>query len=155
MRADQTDDLKKLYRGEVYGAATFAAAVRYTRGKSRRAKWMALMIMEEQTRLRTLRMMIDKGLAIPRTYASSLRGELEGLVIALLPWRFVMRQFLRISSQYHPLYQRLHDGASPADRSFFAYVLRHEAAFREFAARELRGRTDSIEVIDAVVAEKW
>lgn len=151
--ARHISDIEDLYRGEVQGAAAFAAAARYSRNLVKREKFKQLMLMEEQTRLASLKLLARKGRLPPSTWLLVLRGELEGIGAALLPWLWVMRRFLKISEKYHPLYQRLFDQAHPEDRTFFAYVLRHEEAFRELAIGELGGRRDAIDLIRHMVSE--
>lgn len=146
------EDMYRLYQSEVYGAATFAAAARFSRDADKKAKWTQLMLLEEQTKLRVLKFMADKGLSVRHPYGWALRGKLEGLAMSLAPWRWVMEQLLKATADYYRIFTRMREHAAPEDQAFFDYIVRHEEAIQAFARSELAGAGDSLAATRALLS---
>lgn len=67
-------DLQRIHESEVYGRAVFATAARLTRNARRKAKWLKLHALEEETLARYLAYMARTGQTVVEPKAWELRG---------------------------------------------------------------------------------
>lgn len=147
-----SSDLYRLYQSEVYGAATFAAAAKYCRNPEKKAKLMKLMLLEEQTKVRVLKYVERHNLHVRYPHGWALRGKIEGLGMNLAPWSFSMKQILKATTFYYEIFTRLYENADVEDREFFAYVMQHEEALKNFAQRELDGTGNSLQATELLLS---
>ena len=85
------EDLQRIHESEVYGKAVFATAARLTRNAERKAKWLKLHALEEETLARYLAHMAKSGQPVVEPKGWELKGYAEGMALGLMPWKLAMR----------------------------------------------------------------
>lgn len=144
-------DLQRIHESEVYGVAVFDMAARVTRNNARKAKWLALKALEEQTLDRYLQYMQETNKAIIEPTGWALKGRAEGAAIALLPWGLAMRLVRNATQPFQERFLRLKDNAAVDEKAFFAYIYAHEKAIEAFAKKELSKDQNSLQAVEALL----
>jgi hypothetical protein len=94
--------------------------------------------------------MIRNGLPTDPDPQTVKEAETLAEVVAPLAWSDFIGAFEGITTQFLALYRRIGE-ISAADRAESVLLVTHEEALREFARRELAGRTDdSLALIEAI-----
>jgi hypothetical protein len=140
----------KAYQGEVSGEALFGGLAARTDDPDHRRKWEVLEKLEARTREACVGAMERNGL--PTGPDPAVVAEAEGRAEAgsTLAWNDLMAFFEPITTEFLALYRRIGELAE-ADRAEADLLVAHEEALREFARRELAGRTDdSLALIEAL-----
>lgn len=145
-------DLQHIHESEVYGRAVFDMAAKLTVNDERKQKWLALRALEENTLNRYLDYMRESGQAVVEPKGWALKGRIEGLALALMPWRLAMRLVRDATKPFQEKFLRLKDHAGEADRNFFSYVYAHEKAIEAFAKKELLKDKDSLKAVNDLLA---
>lgn len=153
MNYDQyKDDLQRIHESEVYGKAVFATAARLTRNAERKAKWLKLHALEEETLARYLAYMARTGQTVVEPKAWELKGYAEGAALGLMPWRLAMRLMRDATGPFQERFLRLKQNSDEAEREFFAYVYAHEKAIEAFAMKEMAGEANSLKAVESLLA---
>jgi hypothetical protein len=140
----------KAYQGEVSGEALFGRMAVLTEDPDHSRKWEVLRLLEARTRDACVPAMVRNGL--PTEADPEVVSEAEGRAEmgASLDWKDLMAFFEPITTEFLDLYRRIGE-ISEADRVESEILVAHEEALREFARRELAGRTnDSLSLIEAL-----
>lgn len=145
-------DLQNIHESEVYGAAVFASAARWTRDPDRRAKWLTLKALEEKTLSRYLDHMARTGEPVVEPKGWALKGAAEGTALGLMPWRLAMKLLADGTVPFQEKFRRLERHAEGEARAFFAYVLAHEKAIEAFAKKELADEAESLAAVKGLLA---
>lgn len=145
-------DLQHIHESEVYGAAVFDTTARLTRDPARRAKWLALKALEDQTLARYLEYMQQTGQPVKEPTGWALKGRAEGAALALMPWRQAMKLVEKATGPFQERFLRLKKHAQGEDAEFFAYVYAHEKAIEAFARKELAGDPNSLKAVESLLA---
>jgi hypothetical protein len=145
------EDLQRIHESEVYGRAVFATAARRTRNAERKAKWLRLHALEEETLARYLAYMARTGQTVVEPRAWELKGYAEGVVLGLMPWRLAMRLVRDATGPFQERFLRLKQNSDEAEREFFAYVYAHEKALEAFAVKELANEPGSLNAVDGLL----
>lgn len=145
-------DLQRIHESEVYGAAVFDMAARFTRNRERKEKWLALKALEEQTLGRYLEYMQKSGQKVVEPRGWALKGSGEGVALGLMPWRLSMRLLRNATIPFQEKFLRLKKNAGEPDRTFFSYVYAHEKAIEAFAKKELSGDRDSLQAVKELLS---
>lgn len=140
-------DLQRIHESEVYGLAVFDMAARLTRNKERKAKWLELKALEQQTLDRYLEYMHESGQALKEPKGWDLKGRTEGAALGLMPWRLAMKLVRDATGPFQEKFLRLKKNAKEEDQKFFSYVYAHEKALEAFAQKELSGDQDSLKAV--------
>jgi hypothetical protein len=147
------DDLEtlwfKAYQGEVSGETLFASIARVTEDPEIRRKMELLARLERKTRQACMPAMVRNGFPTDPDPQTLKNAEVLGEVAASMPWADLMASFEPITSQFVVLYKRIGE-VSEADRAESELLVAHENALLEFARREIAGRRDSSEPIEAL-----
>jgi hypothetical protein len=140
----------KAYQGEVSGETLFGTVASLSDDPDHKRKMEVLALLETRTKEACVPAMIRNGLSTdpdPKTVAD---GRALGEAVAPLPWTDFLGAFESITTQFLALYERIGEVAE-ADRAESELLVTHELALREFARREIAGRTDdSLELIEAL-----
>lgn len=144
-------DLQRIHESEVYGVALFDRAARLTRNSKHKHQWLALKALEQQTLERYLAFMFETQQKIKSPLFWRHKGQIEGAVLALLPWRVAMKLLRDGTKPFQEKFLRLKNHADPAHAAFFAYVYAHEKAIESFASRELTGASDSLQAVESLL----
>lgn len=145
-------DLQHIHESEVYGRAVFATAARLTRNAQRKAKWLKLHALEEETLARYLAYMARTGQPVVEPKVWELKGYAEGVALGLMPWRLAMRLVRDATGPFQEKFLRLKQHSDDSERKFFAYVYAHEKALEAFAVKELAREPDSLKAIESLLA---
>lgn len=145
-------DLQRIHESEVYGRAVFATAARLTWNAERKAKWLRLQALEEETLARYLAYMARTGQAVVEPKAWELKGYAEGLALGLMPWKLAMRLVRDATGPFQEKFLRLKENSDKAERDFFAFVYAHEKALEAFAVKELANAPDSLKAVESLLA---
>lgn len=145
-------DLQHIHESEVYGRAVFATAARLTRNAQRKAKWLKLHALEEETLARYLAYMARTGQPVVEPKVWELKGYAEGVALGLMPWRLAMRLVRDATGPFQEKFLRLKQHSDDSEREFFAYVYAHEKALEAFAVKELASEPDSLKAIESLLA---
>jgi hypothetical protein len=145
-------DLQHIHESEVYGRAVFATAARLTRNAQRKAKWLKLHALEEETLARYLAYMARTGQPVVEPKVWELKGYAEGVALGLMPWRLAMRLVRDATGPFQEKFLRLKQHSDDSEREFFAYVYAHEKALEAFAVKELAREPDSLKAIESLLA---
>lgn len=146
------EDLQRIHESEVYGKAVFATAARLTRNAERKAKWLKLQALEEETLARYLAYMARTGQTVIEPKAWELKGYAEGMALGLMPWKLAMRMVRDATGPFQERFLRLKQNSSEAERDFFAYVYAHEKALEAFAVKELANEQGSLKAVDSLLS---
>ncbi len=146
------EDLQRIHESEVYGKAVFATAARLTRNAERKAKWLKLHALEEETLSRYLAHMAKTGQAVVEPKAWELKGYAEGMALGLMPWKLAMRLVRDATGPFQEKFLRLKQNSGDAEREFFSYVYAHEKALEAFAEKELANAPDSLKAVESLLA---
>ncbi len=144
-------DLQHIHESEVYGRAVFDMAAKLTMNEDRKQKWLALRALEEKTLNRYLDYMRESGQTVVEPRGWALKGRVEGLALALMPWWLAMRLVRDATRPFQEKFLRLKDHASDADKSFFSYVYAHEKAIEAFAKKELSKDKNSLKAVNELL----
>lgn len=144
-------DLQRIHESEVYGRAVFDTAARLTRHRGRKAKWLALKALEEQTLQRYLDYMAQTGQSVIEPTGWALKGRAEGAALAAMPWRLAMTLVRNATGPFQEKFLRLKEHAKEEERAFFAYVYAHEKALEAFAEKELARDPDSLKAVESLL----
>jgi len=145
-------DLHHIHQSEVYGANVFKVASLLALSSDRKAKWRLLYQLEIQTLERFRTYLEDSGRVDHYPYLWSIKGYLEGLALALMPWPIAMRILARETQSFVAIWQRLKLNACEDERPFFDYVYAHEKAIEAFAKREIESGKNSVEAIRSLLS---
>jgi hypothetical protein len=148
------DDLSalwvKAYQGEVSGEALFGGIGARTDDPDHRRKWEVLRVLEARTREACVEAMERHGLPTEPDPEVVSASEAQAEAGAALAWADLMGFFEPITTEFLAVYRRIGE-LSETDRAESDLLVAHEEALREFARRELAGRTDdSLELIEAL-----
>ncbi len=148
------DDLSvlwvKAYQGEVSGEIVFGGFGASAQDPEHRRKMEVLRLLEARTREACVPAMIRNGLPTDPDPQTVEEAETLVEVVAPLAWSDFMGAFEAITTQFLALYRRIGE-ISAADKVESDLLVAHEEALREFARRELAGRTDdSLALIEAL-----
>lgn len=144
-------DLQHIHESEIYGRAVFATAARLTRNPERKAKWLKLHALEEETLARYLAYMTRTGQTVVEPKVWELKGYAEGLALGLMPWWLAMRMIRDATKPFQERFLRLKQHSDEAEREFFGYVYAHEKALEAFAVKELAGEPDSLKAVESLL----
>ncbi|MCA9311211.1 MAG: hypothetical protein KDA21_08395 [Phycisphaerales bacterium] len=147
------DDLQRIHESEVYGLAVFGTAARFTRNPERKGKWLALKALEEKTLDRYLTHMRASSQPVREPRIWRLRGQVEGAVLGLLPWRLAMKLVADATVPFQETFLRLKKHAEGTEQNFFSYVYAHEKAIEAFANKELAKDESSLKAVEALLAK--
>lgn len=147
-----TADLQRIHESEVYGRAVFATAARLTRNAERKAKWLTLHALEEETLARYLAYMARTGQPVVEPKVWELKGYAEGAALGLMPWRLAMRLVRDATGPFQEKFLRLKQNCDEAEREFFDFVYAHEKALEAFAVKELANEPDSLKAVESLLA---
>ena len=145
------EDLQRIHESEVYGKAVFATAARLTRNAERKAKWLKLHALEEETLARYLAHMAKSGQPVVEPKGWELKGYAEGMALGLMPWKLAMRLLRDGTQPFQEKFLRLKQNSGDAEREFFSYVYAHEKAIEAFAVKELANAQDSMKAVDSLL----
>lgn len=145
-------DLQHIHESEVYGRAVFATAARLTLNAERKAKWLTLLALEEETLARYLAYMTRTGQAVVEPKVWELKGYVEGMALGLMPWRLAMRLLCNATGPFQEKFLRLKQNSGEAERDFFAFVYAHEKALEAFAVKELANEPGSLKAVESLLA---
>ncbi|HXQ60702.1 MAG TPA: hypothetical protein VN796_00140 [Acidimicrobiales bacterium] len=148
------DDLSvlwgKAYQGEVSGEIVFGGFGARREDPDQRRKMTVLRLLEVRTREACVPAMIRNGLSADPDPQTVKEAEALAEAVAPLAWSEFIGAFESITTQFLALYRRIGE-ISPDDRAESDLLVAHEEALREFARRELAGRTDdSLALIEAL-----
>lgn len=144
-------DLQRIHESEVYGRAVFATAARLTRNPERKAKWLKLLALEEETLARYLAYMARIGQSVVEPKVWELKGYVEGAALGLMPWRLAMRLVRDATGPFQEKFLRLKQNSDEAEREFFGYVYAHEKALEAFAVKELANEPGSLKAVESLL----
>lgn len=144
-------DLQRIHESEVYGRAVFATAARLTRNPERKAKWLKLLALEEETLARYLAYMARTGQPVVEPKAWELKGYVEGAALGLMPWRLAMRLVRDATGPFQEKFLRLKQNSDEAEREFFGFVYAHEKALEAFAVKELANEPGSLKAVESLL----
>ncbi len=145
-------DLQCIHESEVYGAAVFATAARFTVNANRKRKWLALEALEKQTLARYLDYMAATHQPVVEPAGWQLKGRVEGAVLGALPWRIAMTLLKKGTEPFQEKFLRLKAHSEGIHHDFFAYVYAHEKAIEAFAQRELSRERESLKAVTKLLA---
>jgi hypothetical protein len=149
-----TDDLAtlwfKAYQGEVSGEVLFGIVAAASDDPDQRRKMELLTRLEERTRKACVPAMVRNGLSTDPDAKTVSEAEALGEVVVTMSWADFLSAFEAITTDFIALYERIGELAA-ADKAESEILVAHELALREFARRELAGRSaDSTELIEAL-----
>jgi hypothetical protein len=140
----------KAYQGEVSGEVVFGGVGRRSDDPDHQKKMEVLRLLEARTREACVPAMVRHGLPTEADPTTVAEAEALAEAVAPLPWVDFMGAFESITTQFLALYRRIGEISAP-DRVESDLLVAHEEALREFARREVAGRTgDSLELIEAL-----
>jgi hypothetical protein len=140
----------KAYQGEVSGETLFGRVAALTEDPDHRQKMEVLRLLEAKTKEACAPAMIRNGLSTDPDPQTVSDAEALGEVAATVPWTDFLGAFESITTQFLALYERIGEVAE-ADRAESELLVAHEVALREFARREIAGRSDdSLALIEAL-----
>ena len=145
-------DLQRIHESEVYGAAVFATAARWTRNPERRNKWLTLKALEDETLSRYLAYMESTSQPVVEPKGWALKGHAEGAALALMPWHLAMKLVGAATVPFQEKFLRLKQHAEAQEQEFFAYVYAHEKAIESFAHKELANDAGSLKAVEGLLA---
>lgn len=136
-------DLDRMLGSEVLGEVLFATAARLSRSDEQRRKWERLRDLEIQTRDRIVETLERHGEhATPPPFTTA-KARVFGALLGLLPWSMAMKLLGDGTAPFLEIFERLERHADPERKEFHGYVVAHERAIAEFAARERQARPDA------------
>ena len=144
-------DLQRIHESEVYGRAVLATAARLTRNAERKAKWLTLKALEEETLARYLAYLGRSGQPVVEPKGWELKGYAEGVALGLMPWRLAMRLLRDATGPFQATFLRLQQNSDDAEREFFSYVYAHEKSIEAFAVKELANEQDSLNAVERLL----
>jgi hypothetical protein len=140
----------KAYQGEVSGETLFGRVAALCDDPDHRQKMEVLRLLEANTREACVPAMIRNGLSTDPDPQTVTDAEALGDAVATIPWTDFLGAFESITTQFLALYRRIGEVAQ-ADSAESELLVAHEEALREFARREIAGRTDdSLALIEAL-----
>jgi hypothetical protein len=140
----------KAYQGEVSGEVLFGVVAGLTEDADHRQKLEVLTELEVKTREACVGAMIRNGLSTDHDPQTVTDARALGEAVATMSWTDFLGSFEPITTQFVALYERIGE-VSVADRAESELLVAHEKALREFARREIAGRSDdSLELIEAL-----
>jgi hypothetical protein len=140
----------KAYQGEVSGEIVFGGVGTRSDDPEHRRKMEVLRLLEARTKEACVPAMIRHGLPTEPDPQTVSEAEALAEMVAPLPWSDFMGAFEAITTEFLAVYHRIGE-ISPADRAESELLVAHEEALREFARREVAGRTDdSLALIEAL-----
>jgi hypothetical protein len=140
----------KAYQGEVSGETLFATVAALTEDPDHRHKMEVLTQLEARTKEACVPAMDRNGLSSDPDDQTVTDARALGEAAATLPWTDFLGAFESITTQFLALYERIGEVAA-ADKAESELLVAYEIALREFARREIAGRTDdSLELIEAL-----
>ena len=131
----------KAYQGEVSGETLFATVAALTEDPNHRHKMEVLTELEARTKTACVPAMDRNGLSSHPDAQTVTDARSLGEVAATLSWPDFLGAFESITTQFLALYEHIGQ-VSPADKAESELLVAHELALREFAPREIAGRTD-------------
>ncbi|HVC71805.1 MAG TPA: hypothetical protein VNC61_16235 [Acidimicrobiales bacterium] len=149
-----TDDLASLwfkaYQGEVSGEVLFGIVAAASENAERRRKMELLTRLEERTKVACVPAMHRNGFSTEPDPKTVSEAEALGEVVVNLAWTDFLSAFEAITTDFIALYERIGEVADD-DRAEAELLVAHEVALREFARREIAGRSDdSTEPIESL-----
>lgn len=150
--AQYKEDLQRIHESEVYGRAVFATAARLTQNAERKAKWLTLQALEEETLARYLAYTAKTGQPVTEPKVWELKGFAEGVALGLMPWSLAMRLVRDATGPFQERFLRLKQNSEKPDLEFFSYVYAHEKAIEAFAVKELANEQDSLKAVESLLA---
>jgi hypothetical protein len=142
---DDLDDLAalwiKAYQGEVSGEILFGGVGARSDDPDHRRKMDVLRVLEARTKEACVAAMVRNGLPTDPDPKTVSEAEALAEALAPLPWADFMAAFEPITTEFLAVYRRIGE-LSQTDRAESELLVAHEEALREFARRELAGRTD-------------
>jgi hypothetical protein len=140
----------KAYQGEVSGETLFGVVASLTEDPDRRMKMEVLTRLEARTKEACVDAMRRNGLSTDPDPPTVADAQALGEAAATLEWTDFLGAFEAITTQFVALYERIGEVAA-ADKAESDLLVAHEFALREFARREIAGRSDdSLELIEAL-----
>lgn len=147
------EDLQAVYNSEVYGAVTFATARTLSLLSSRkRHMFKCLGALERETRRRALEAASGAGLRLSFPFAAVPRGVLAGAGLAVLPWSYSMKKFVRSTALYLDEFRAMERAHPGEQASLFAFVVQHEEALHAFARAERARSGESLTPVETLIA---
>jgi hypothetical protein len=131
----------KAYQGEVSGEILFGGVGARSDDPDHRRKMEVLRLLEARTKEACVPAMIRNGLPTDPDPKTVIEAEELAELLAPLPWADFMAAFEPITTEFLAVYRRIGE-LSESDRAESELLVAHEEALREFARRELAGRTD-------------
>jgi hypothetical protein len=150
--AQYKEDLQRIHESEVYGRAVFATAARLTGNAERKAKWLTLQALEEETLARYLAYTAKTGQPVVEPKVWELKGYAEGVALGLMPWSLAMRLVRDATGPFQERFLRLKQNSEKPDLEFFSYVYAHEKAIEAFAVKELANEQGSLKAVESLLA---
>ena len=140
----------KAYQGEVSGEILFGRVAALSEDPDHRQKMEVLCLLEARTKEACVPAMVRNGLSTDPDPQTVSDAEALAEAAATLAWADFLAAFEPITTQFVALYERIGEVAA-ADKAEAELLVAHENALREFARRELAGRTDdSLALIEAL-----
>ncbi len=140
----------KAYQGEVSGEVLFGGVGTRSEVPDHRRKMEVLRLLEARTKEACVPAMLRNGLSTDPDPQTIKDAEALAEAIAPMPWSDFMGAFEAITTEFLAVYRRIGE-ISAADRAESELLVAHEEALREFARREVAGRTDdSLALIEAL-----
>jgi hypothetical protein len=141
----------KAYQGEVSGEVLFGRLAEHVDEPDHRRKLGVLRLLEARTRDALVPAMERHGLPTGADPDVERDAATLAEASASLPWSVLMEAFEPITTQFIALYTRIGELAPAEDRPVADLLVAHEEALREFARRELSGRSeDALGLITAL-----
>jgi hypothetical protein len=131
----------KAYQGEVSGEILFGGVGTRSDDPDHRRKMDVLRLLEARTKEACVPAMVRNGLPTDPDPKTVSEAEALAEALAPLPWADFMAAFEPITTEFLAVYHRIGE-LSETDRAESELLVAHEEALREFARRELAGRTD-------------
>jgi len=131
----------KAYQGEVSGETLFGTVAGLRTDVDQRRKMEVLTRLEARTKEACAGAMVRNGLSTEADEATVRDATALGEAVGGIDWADFLGAFEAITTQFLALYERIGEVAA-ADKAESELLVAHELALREFARRELAGRTD-------------
>jgi hypothetical protein len=140
----------KAYQGEVTGEILFATVAEGLKDPEHRRKMEILSLLEARTKEACVPALDRNGLSSAPDTQTVRDAMALGEALISIDWLDFLATFEAITTEFLALYERIGQ-VSPADKVEAELLVAHEIALREFARRELEGRTeDSLALIEAL-----
>jgi hypothetical protein len=143
--------LLRAFEGEVFGEALFSELARTSSVPAEGEALAVLAVLEARMASALARMLQRFGLAAPDAMAGRRRGVEAARAFANRPWSAFLAKFEEGTQRALVGYERLRQAAPNADDPVLVALTDHELALRHFAEQSLRGDSDALDPVLAVI----